>query len=186
VKGVLLVSLLVLVVCLTPVSAWWLGNDGNNLDLSKLQVGDLILEYSPDLAWLIPGHWTHTAIYIGNGYIVEANADGVEINPVTNVHGADEAAIYRVYTSSSVKQAAVNFAIQQVGKPYDYKWLTYIGGKEVYGDSYYCSELAWAAYLAAGGPDIDANPGWSWTYGYNVAPQEVADDGDTYLVAFSD
>nr|WP_230972178.1 YiiX/YebB-like N1pC/P60 family cysteine hydrolase [Archaeoglobus neptunius] len=174
------------VIFLTPVSAFWIGDSGNNLDLSKLQPGDLILEYNPKFALLIPGHWTHVAIYIGDGKIVEATEDGVVVNPVTNVHKAYEAAIYRVKTTDSVRRAAIEFALKQVGKPYDYKWLTYVGGKEVYGDSYYCSELAWAAYLAAGGPDIDANPGWSWKYGYNVAPQEVADDGDTVLIAYSE
>ncbi|MBO8179388.1 MAG: hypothetical protein H0Z19_02760 [Archaeoglobus sp.] len=86
-------------------------------------------------------------------------------------------------TSSGVKSSAINFAVSKIGLPYDYKWLTYIGGKEVYGSKYYCSELIWAAYLASGGPDIDQNPGWSWRYGYNVAPQELADDRDTYLMS---
>ncbi len=185
-RGRLVLVGLVLCLAMQSSMAFSLLNDGNDLDLSKLQVGDLILEYNPKFAWIIPGHWTHVAIYIGDGKIVEATEDGVVVNPVSNVHKADEAAMFRVRTSDAVRQAAVEFALQQVGKPYDYKWLTYIGGKEVYGDSYYCSELAWAAYLAAGGPDIDAHPGWSWKYGYNVAPQEVADDGDTYMIAYSD
>lgn len=33
--------------------------------------------------------------------------------------------------------------------------------------------------------DIDRTPGWSWKYGYNVAPQEIVDDGNTYRVATS-
>ncbi len=117
--------------------------------------------------------------------MVEAWKDGVRVVPVSMARNADEVAVYRVSTSSNVKSAAVNWALTKVGYPYDYKWLTYIGGKEVYGKSYYCSELIWAAYKAVGGPDIDQNPGWSWKYGYNVAPQELADDGDTYLVAYS-
>jgi uncharacterized protein YycO len=59
------------------------------------------------------------------------------------------------------------------------------GGKEVYGNSYYCSELIWAAYLVARGPDIDQHIGYYWKYGFNVTPQEIADDGDTCQVAYS-
>jgi uncharacterized protein YycO len=171
------------------IPSQWSGN-GNNLDLSKLQVGDII-ECHGCIGWLgnivanIVGYYHHSAMYIGNGYMVEAWKEGVRVVPVDMVNNADAAAIYRVKTSSATKIAAVNWALTKVGYPYDYKWLTYIGGKEVYGSSYYCSELIWAAYLAVGGPDIDQNPGWSWRYGFNVAPQELADDGDTYLVAYS-
>ncbi|MDI3496773.1 MAG: hypothetical protein PWQ40_142 [Archaeoglobus sp.] len=124
-------------------------------------------------------------MYIGNGQMVEAWKDGVRVVSVSMARNADEVAVYRVKTSNDIKSKAVSWALTKVGLPYDYKWLTYVGGKEVYGKSYYCSELIWAAYKANGGPDIDQNPGWSWRYGYNVAPQELADDGDTYLVAYS-
>ncbi len=167
----------------------WTG-DGNNLDLSVLQPGDIILcrgcaGWLEDTFGDIIGHWHHAAMYIGNGQMVEAWKDGVRVVSVDMVRNADEVAVYRVKTSSGVKSSAISWALTKVGYPYDYKWLTYIGGKEVYGSSYYCSELIWAAYLANGGPDIDQNPGWSWRYGYNVAPQELADDGDTYLVAWA-
>lgn len=186
-RGVAVMAVLVL--CIAPAAALvpdeWTGN-GNNLDLSKLQVGDIILceGCAGWLAKLIPG-WDHAAMYTGNVQMVEAWKDGVRVVSIDMVRNADSAAIYRVATSDSVKRSAVNWALTKVGYPYDYKWLTYIGGKEVYGDSYYCSELIWAAYLAVGGPDIDANPGWSWSYGYSVAPQELADDGDTYLIDYS-
>ena len=54
--------------------------------------------------------------------------------------------------------------------------------KQMIGNRYYCSELDWAGYKAVGGPDIDQNPGWSWTYFGAVAPTEIADDGNTYYV----
>jgi len=163
--------------------------DGNRLNLSLLRVGDIIAVSGVVMGGLadviIPGHFTHVAMYIGNGQMIEAWKDGVRIISVTEVLKATDAAIVRVSTSDSIRQAAVNWAKTKVGYPYDYIWLTYVGGKQVYGSSYYCSELVWAAYLAVGGPDIDQNPGWSWKYGNNVAPQEIVDDGDTYIVAYS-
>ncbi|AAB89740.1 YiiX/YebB-like N1pC/P60 family cysteine hydrolase [Archaeoglobus fulgidus] len=189
----LLLGLLVLVVSAAPamglIPGDWTG-DGNNLDLSVLQPGDILLcrgcaGWLEDTFGNIVGHWHHAAMYIGNGQMVEAWKDGVRVVSVSMARNADEVAVYRVKTSNDIKSKAVSWALTKVGLPYDYKWLTYVGGKEVYGKSYYCSELIWAAYKANGGPDIDQNPGWSWRYGYNVAPQELADDGDTYLVAYS-
>ena len=163
--------------------------DGNNLNLGLLRVGDIIAVSGVVMGGLmdvfVPGHFSHVAMYIGNGKMIEAWKDGVRIISVTEVLKANDAAIVRVSTSDSIRQAAVNWAKTKVGYPYDYIWLTYVGGKQVYGNSYYCSELVWAAYKAVGGPDIDQNPGWSWTYGNNVAPQEIVDDGDTYMVAYS-
>ena len=157
--------------------------NGNNLDISKLRTGDVIVTKSW-LGYFMPGGWSHSLIYYGYGWCIEANQNGVVWCRASAVRDADTAAIYRVRTSSSIKSAARYFAARQLGKPYDFKWLTWIGGKEVYGSSYYCSELAWAGYKAYG-VDIDRNPGWSWTYGYNVAPRELCDDRDTYCVAYS-
>lgn len=164
----------------------WQGN-GNNVDLSVLEVGDIIcvkgtLVGAGLVEWVIG--YSHCAVYIGNGQMVEGWSGGVRVSDVDMVHNTDCAEIVRVNTPSYKKQQAVDWMLDQVGKPYDYKWLTYFGGKEVYGSSYYCSELAWAGYKAVGGPDIDQYEGWSWNYGWNVAPQEVADDGDTYTVAY--
>uniref|UniRef100_A0A7J2TH29 Uncharacterized protein n=1 Tax=Archaeoglobus fulgidus TaxID=2234 RepID=A0A7J2TH29_ARCFL len=175
--------------CNALVPEQWSG-DGNNLDLSVLKPGDIILcrgcaGWLEDKFGSIVGYWRHAAMYIGNGQMIEAWKDGVRVVSVSMVRNADEVAVYRVKTTDTVRNNAISWALTKVGLPYDYKWLTYVGGKEVEGNSYYCSELIWAAYLKAGGPDIDQNPGWSWRYGYNVAPQELADDSDTYLVAYA-
>ena len=61
--------------------------------------------------------------------------------------------------------ATVEPGLEQLGKGYDPCWFT----NHVYGDRYYCSMLVYAAYPAIGGPDLDENPGWSWTYAYVVA-----------------
>jgi uncharacterized protein YycO len=173
--------------CIAPAAALvpdeWTGN-GNNLDLSKLQVGDLILceGCAGWLAKLIPG-WDHAAMYIGNGQIIEAWKDGVRVVSVDIVSNADSVAIYRVATSDSVKQAAVNWTLTKVGYPYGYQWLTYIGGKESTVTATTVASLYGQLILPSVGQIyIDENPGWSWSYGYSVAPQELADDDDTYLI----
>lgn len=155
------------------------------IDLSLLQPGDIILTRGK-LASIIPGYYSHAILYIGNGMVVHAVSDGVVVQSIYDAISSDVSAvgIYRVKTSSYIKLAAVQWALSKVGYPYDYSWLVYPGGKQVYGSSYYCSELVWASYLAVGGPDLDANPGFTLKYGYNVAPQEIADDNDVYLVAF--
>ncbi|MFW6196936.1 MAG: YiiX/YebB-like N1pC/P60 family cysteine hydrolase [Thermoplasmatota archaeon] len=159
------------------------GDDGsqNDIDLNKLEVGDIILTSGSSLDKIVPGRWTHSMIYIGEGKIIDPVEEGVVINDVEKVHDSDEAAIYRVEASEQVRKKAVEFAIRQEGKPYDLGWYT----KQVHGDSYYCSELAWASYKTQG-VDIDENPGWSWSYANGVAPTEIADDADTFRVAHAD
>lgn len=164
----------------------WSG-DGNSLNFGLLQFGDIISVKEVIVGAAIGEIWlgySHTAIYIGNSQIVEAWKQGCRTAPVSMVHKASEAQIDRVSTSDSIKTSAVNFMLQQTGKPYDYIWLTYIGGKQVYGSSYYCSELAWTGYKAVGGPDIDQHTVFYWRYGNSVAPQEIVDDSDTYYIGY--
>lgn len=128
------------------------GGDGNDLDLSLLEPGDFIMLSGVISDTTIPGGtWTHVAIYIGNGQIVEAWSPSVRQVPASILQTASDAAIYRVETSDAVKQAAVEFAVQQLGKPYDYSWTNlWSGAKDVDSSSWYCSELIWAAYKISG------------------------------------
>ncbi|MEB3845275.1 MAG: hypothetical protein LRS48_06340 [Desulfurococcales archaeon] len=154
-----------------------------------LKPGDIVIGHTPGLVDdIIPGYWTHTGLVayydpvIGDWIVVEAMpGSGVHLVTLSEfLSRYDTVAVLRVDTSDSVRSAAVSFALDQLGKPYDYFWLS----KEVYGSSYYCSELVWASYKAVGGPDLDANPGWSWTYAYGVAPQEIYDDSNTYVIYY--
>lgn len=192
-RGLFVAIIIVLLITLsTPLTVHAFSKSSGgyvNVPLDQLlaiaKPGDLIIVKGDTWYMKIAGYWHHVAIYIGNGYVVEALSNGVVINPVSTVVSNRVAVgLFRVKTTDAVRQSAVRFALAQVGKPYDYGWLFYPGGKQVYGSSYYCSELAWASYLASGGPDIDANPGFTLRYGYNVAPDEIAADGDVYLVAF--
>ena len=149
-----------------------------------VEIGDIVFGHSGGLVdLLLPGFWTHVGMA---GYDPERGwlvaealpGEGVVLTPLPEfLERYDTVALAHVAAPLEVRMAAAGFAVQQLGKPYDYNYLW----KEVYGPSYYCSELAWAAYMATGGPDLDANPGWSWAYGYAVAPQEVYDDADTVV-----
>lgn len=168
----------------------WTG-DGNSLDLSKLEPGDIIVCHGCSGALISPfldiaGYWHHASMYIGNGKMIEAWEEGVRVVPVDMVRNADSVAVFRVKTSDEIKQKAIEWSLGKLGLPYDFKWLSYVGGKEIEGDSYYCSELIWAAYLTSGGPDLDQNPGWSWRYGFSVAPDELANDDNVEKIAYSE
>lgn len=180
------------ILCITPASyaggiVGGYGGDGNNLDLTQLEFGDVILtkEAIANTQYLIPGYWDHAAIYIGNSQLIEAWGEGVRVMPVDVTLSASAAAIYRVNTTAAVKLAAVNFAKSQLGKPYDISYAFWPGSKSVKSAFWYCSELVWAAYYLKG-VDLDATPGYSWTYWNNIAPSEIADDDDTDFITFSE
>jgi uncharacterized protein YycO len=161
------------------------GNSANATDIEKtLKTGDILFTYSPGLiSQIIPGHWNHVGMYVGNGWVIESDENGVHYSSLAEwcgSNGPDELALGRVKTATnSQRQSAVNFAIAQLGKGYDYWWPS----KQVYGSSYYCSELVWASYKQAG-IDIDKNPGWSWTYANGVAPQEIYEDEDVSIYEY--
>ena len=141
-----------------------------------LKIGDLICIEAGGLpSLLIPGRYTHIQMYIGDGRVIESHIDGGGVRYTTPRKGGD---VYRVKTSSEIKQSAVNWAESKLGLPYNY-WLF---DKRIDGNSYYCSELIWAAYLTCGGPDIDQNPGWKLPYYNGVAPAEIADDNDVVFL----
>lgn len=156
-----------------------------------LKPGDIVIGHNPLSSIIIPGYWTHTGMiayydyYANDWVVVEAwdNPSAVRLVYLSDfMKRYDTVAVLRVATSDYVRQNAVYFALQQLGKPYDWGWYT----KQVYGDSYYCSELVWAAYYWASGGyvDIDEHPGFYWKYLYGVAPQEVYDDDDTYVIYY--
>jgi len=66
--------------------------------------------------------------------------------------------------SSSERQASIDFAVNKIGldEGYDWNWLGKQVGidtadPEIAPDGYYCSELAWAAYLSVLGIDLDGD-----------------------------
>lgn len=157
------------------------GGDGNELNLTLLEKGDVVLVGGGKYDNKVPGRWTHALMYIGDGKVIESVAEGVVIKDVERIHRDDKAAIFRVDTSEEVKNEAVEFAMDKEGTPFDFVWPT----KKIDGSAYYCSELVWASYKTQG-VDIDQNPGWTWKYMNGVAPTEIADDDDTTRIAMDE
>ena len=122
-------------------------NGGDFLAIDHiLQVGDvLVTKTHGELSnLLIPGHWSHAMIYIGNGLVVEAVGKGVVRNPLASaVLSKDEICILSpMFATEEQKEMAAAFAENQVGFPYDYDFK---GNNQ----AFYCSELIYAAYNEA-------------------------------------
>ncbi len=160
---------------------------------TDVRPGDLVYGHSPDLFnAIIPGYWIHVAIVawynesIDDWMVIEAKiGKGIIITPLSEfLSRYDVVALQRVKVSDEIRLRAVQFAYQQLGKPYNYD---YFSKPKVYDDRYYCSQLVWAAYLVASNfqVNLDENDGgWSWKYFYAVAPQEVYDDPMTYTIYY--
>ncbi len=161
----------------------------HQFNFSMLKPGDIIFCYNPSIDWLEPGHWTHVAIFVGwdshgQGWIIEATTGltggpkGVHYSKVQELNKYPEIAIGVVRASPQVIKHALAFIKSKVGDPYDYDWLF----KEVDNGKYYCSELVWAGYYVAG-VDLDVHPGFSWKYGWGVAPQEIYDSPHVVIIS---
>lgn len=182
---------------------------GNDLDLSVLEIGDIINIHginSPEVAGLLRpstklilgfmsgSHWYHTAIYAGDGNIVEAWTPNVRKVSAEILKTADDVEVYRVDTTEDVKKKAVKFCESKIGLPYNYNWMFiipifYPSAKKIENDKYYCSELVWAAYKVAGNIDINAYPEFKITppiCGYAVAPQNIGDNKRLKVIARAD
>jgi len=129
---------------------------------------------------LVPGAWSHVAIYVGDGRIVEAANEGqpVEIKDDAQWRYPEKTWVdyLRVTTAdAATRQRAADFAIKQVGKPYDIKFYA----KQANGKSWYCSELVWAAYVNASFGTIDLQGG---PKGLGVYPWQIARNTNVSVV----
>ncbi len=132
------------------------------------------------------GHYCHAGIGYVNGptpmykhVISSYRGRGVLEQSFTVFNGYDEGALLRVNTSISKRITAQNYAYSKIGYPYNdnwyNKWTT---------SKFYCSQLVWAAYYwTSPRIDIDATEGF-WSH-HSVSPDDIYNDGDTYVVQHS-
>lgn len=141
-------------------------------DVDILQPGDLIYV---DLyrSWNTVTYWDHMAIYVGdqdvNGgrsgpAVVEATFNGGIIRTPLAAFLSRDAPVQMtvqrltdVPSRAEVIQTAVDFALAQVGKAFDFTASATIPLK-INGDNLHCAEVVWRAYKAAG-IELDSDGG---------------------------
>ncbi len=141
---------------------------------SALIPGDVLLGAIDES--LVPGAWSHAAIYAGDGQVIEAASEDEDVKSSPEVDWETPekkwVCFLRVTTAdTATRERAVAFARRQVAqqKPYDINLLS----KQAGGDSWYCSELVWAAYREASGGRINLE---STPDSLGVYPWEIEHD----------
>jgi parallel beta-helix repeat (two copies) len=140
-----------------------------------VHVGDVLYDkdslYSSALGLLSIGH---VGIYVGNGLTIEAESDGVDYHSIYEWdYTRKNVYLLGVSCSNEIQERTASFAMEQWGKDYDNNWLQ--KSSDPNSESWYCSELVWAAYYNQG---IDINyrspaPG-------AVRPRDIYMDNDTF------
>lgn len=127
---------------------YWDG-EYNEFDFSQLEPGDLVLGGNIGSSW---GHWTHAAIYIGDGLVMDNFLrPGVAPRPVTAYNEYySHAGALRVNLPPEVKRAAVEKAKSLQGKAFHL-----LAPRDSIG-LFYCSKIAWWSYAQLG---YDLDPG---------------------------
>lgn len=127
------------------------GANGFDFAAAGLEPGDIVLGANPGNSW---GHWTHAALYVGNGQVVDTLLRyGVHLSPVERfAHAYQQAGVLKVNLPPDVKARAVALALGTLGRPFNL-----LAGRET-GDWFYCTKLAWWVYWRAG-YDLDPDGG---------------------------
>lgn len=106
-----------------------------NSFIGIVQPGDIVFsaDRSKLASWLVPGEWSHAALYVGDGWIVEAVQPKVKMTHAFDFcHSADVVGVVR-YEWPELERVLFE-AKATVGLPYD---AIFEKGKE----ALYCSEL---------------------------------------------
>jgi hypothetical protein len=108
---------------------------------------------------------------------VNNHADNILVLRVLKANGATLTASERTAVVNSAKsRLAGGVDGYPIGPAYDINWLS----QQEWGDSYYCSELCWAAYKSALGLDLDSNTS---PFGIGVSPDDLWHSQFTSVVA---
>lgn len=119
------------------------------LAIKAIKAGDVILVGGfRAISGLFMGKFfTHSLLYIGAGECIHADADGVDTIPLKELFTAyDTLIILRpqiITNGEEIIQATINFANNQIGKPYDF----YLEHRH---DRFFCTQLINVAFEHAG------------------------------------
>jgi uncharacterized protein YycO len=115
---------------------------------TKLVPGQVLLTRTEGemTTMLIPGFWSHGAIYVGDGWVIEAVGAGVvKTDLVSFMMTKDVMSVCSpLFATTAQRLAAVAWATRQLGTPYDYDFRSD-------NKAFYCFELTYAAYQEATG-----------------------------------
>jgi uncharacterized protein YycO len=159
-----------------------------------VEIGDLmLLDMHTDESnqWKVPGLYNeHSAIYIGNNTLVNSGSmsNGVYAFDYSVFYQDQKNFVFlRVRTANeSQRHAAAAWAINQIGKPYQYFFRPPWFGLKIANtslpfptaDKFYCMELIWAAYYNQG-IDIDQN---GWRFPWWVSGDDILHDNDIEII----
>jgi hypothetical protein len=118
-------------------------------------------------------------MYVGDEGVIEAVWNDVVLSRLEDWSYPKMSWVAALRVTSAtpeIRAAAVAFAKEQKGKAYDLALYQ----KDAAGNSWFCSELVWAAYLNASGGQIDIS-GQPDLYG--VSPTDIYDNEDTEVIA---
>lgn len=105
--------------------------------------------------WFIPGRFSHSGIYVGDGLMIHALGNGVQKTDIIDFLQCDGFAILRPKCDSEVKARACEIAYSYLGHAYDFHFdicEDYKNEDEVQNrtKTVYCHELTRSCY-----PDLD-------------------------------
>lgn len=171
-KVILKRGLIVLLIVVVVLSVWgvqWKTLESNVTSGEDLQPGDMLFVDIYE-GWSHGGFWDHMALYVGEQpyigpAVVEATFNGgillTQVDAFIKRDKPAKVAARRLtgdYRDEEVIQQAIDYAVAQVGKPFDYTAHTTTVPHKFMESHLHCSEVVWRAYKAAG-IDIDCNDG---------------------------
>jgi uncharacterized protein YycO len=122
---------------------------------------------------LIPGYWDHATLVADGRHVVEAVGEGVRLKTFEELlaHCDDICILEPTFADAAMMSRAVDNALGQLGRPYDFDFDYRLEGDE----AFYCSELVWWSYDQACKPLVAPfQPGYilgQWT----LCPQNIFD-----------
>lgn len=114
--------------------------------LERLQPGDVMVTRKEHSLtnYFLPGYWPHAALYIGEGRVIEALADGVHERSIESPFAVDAIATIRPQIGTELIDQAIARVRTHIGKPYDFDF------DFTRADRMVCTEVVYRCYEGIG------------------------------------